>query len=312
MPVDHPLTSILVPIDGTPLSEQALPFALAIAGKTGSVTLLEVVPESEPLRKPFGAITMSAEEVMSMLNELASNDLDRAANHWQDLAAGTTLNRLVGHGDATEVILQSAVDHNFELIALASAGRGAIGRLALGSVTDRVVREANTPVIVVRESDAPSDRALPVVGRIIVALDGSDRALLAIPVAATLAKQLNTEVVALTAVDLPQVVSPYMGYAPAFSPKIYSDLEEESTNNARKHLDEAVNTFEEHGVNATAQLVSGYAVHAIADAATRDDIVVVTSRGQGGIKRWILGSVTERLIRECPAPVLVVPSHHHE
>ena len=121
-----------------------------------------------------------------------------------------------------------------------------------------------------------------------------------------------SDATALTAVDLPQVVSPYMGYAPAFSPEIYSDLEEESTNNARKHLDEAVNTFEEHGVNATAQLVSGYAVHAIADAATRDDIVVVTSRGQGGIKRWILGSVTERLIRECPAPVLVVPSHHHE
>jgi nucleotide-binding universal stress UspA family protein len=38
----------------------------------------------------------------------------------------------------------------------------------------------------------------------------------------------------------------------------------------------------------------------------------MTSRGQGGFKRWILGSVAEKLIRDSPAPVLLVPSHHHE
>ena len=51
---------------------------------------------------------------------------------------------------------------------------------------------------------------------------------------------------------------------------------------------------------------------AILDFAKADDLVVMTSRGQGGIRRWILGSVAEKLIRECASPVLVVPSHHHE
>jgi nucleotide-binding universal stress UspA family protein len=49
---DHPFTSVLVPLDGSQLSEQALPFALAIVKEGGSVTLLQAIPDAEPLRKP--------------------------------------------------------------------------------------------------------------------------------------------------------------------------------------------------------------------------------------------------------------------
>ncbi len=58
---DHPFNSVLVPLDGSELSEQAVPYALAVAGQGGTVNLIQVIPDSEPLRKPFGAITMSAD-----------------------------------------------------------------------------------------------------------------------------------------------------------------------------------------------------------------------------------------------------------
>jgi len=310
--IDHPFSSILVPLDGSDLSEQALPFALAIVKDGGAVTLLQAVPDAEPLRKPFGAITMTAEEVLEMLTNLANADLDRAESRWADLAPGVTITKSAIAGDAATVILETADSQNADLIALASTGRGALGRLTLGSVADRVIRTSEKPVLVVRGFDAPAAHALPQVNRVLVPLDGSDRAMLAVPVAAVLATQLGAAVELLTAVDLPQVVSPAMAYGPAFSPEFYAQIEEATTTTANERLDEAIAEFAKHGVTANKHVMLGSAVASILDFAKHGDLVIMTSRGQGGFKRWILGSVAEKLIRDSPAPVLVVPSHHHE
>ncbi len=309
---DHPFQSVLVPLDGSALSEQALPFAMAIAGQGGSVILLQAIPDAEPLRKPFGAVTMSAEEVLQMLTNLAEADLDRAEAHWADVAPEVTITKKAVSGDAATVILDTAAEQNIDLIALASTGRGALGRLTLGSVADRVLRTADRPVLVVRGYDAPSSHQLPQLNRIVVPLDGSDRSMLAIPAAATVAKQMQAPVELLMAVDLPQVVSPAMAYGPAFSPEFYSELEEQTTRNADAYLTEAVAEFGKHGVEAKTHIMLGSAVAAILDFAKHGDLIVMTSRGQGGFKRWILGSVAEKLVRDAPAPVLLVPSHHHE
>jgi nucleotide-binding universal stress UspA family protein len=306
---DHPFRSVLVPLDGSTLSEQALPFAMAIAGKGGSVTLLQAVPDAEPLRKPFGAITMSAEEVLEMLTNLAQADLDRAEAHWADVASNVTISKAIS-GDAATVILDTAAEQNIDLIALASTGRGALGRLTLGSVADRVVRTADRPVLVVRGYDAPTTHVLPQLQRIVVPLDGSDRSMLAIPAAATVSKQLRAPVELLMAVDLPQVVSPAMAYGPAFSPEFYAEIEEQTTRNADEYLNEAIAELGKHDVTATKHIMIGSAVAAILDFAKPGDLIVMTSRGQGGFKRWILGSVAEKLVRDSPAPVLLVPSHH--
>jgi nucleotide-binding universal stress UspA family protein len=309
---DHPFSSVLVPLDGSQLSEQALPFALAIVKEGGSVTLLQAIPDAEPLRKPFGAVTMSADEVLQMLTNLAQADLDRAEAHWSELAPNVTISKETTSGDAATVILDTADQKNADLIVLASTGRGALGRLTLGSVADRVVRTAERPVLVVRGFDAPTAQALPQVMRVVVPLDGSDRSMLAIPVAAAMATQLNAAVELVLAVDLPQIVSPAMAYGPAFSPEFYAQVEETTTQNANEFLDGAVAEFGKLGVTATKHVMLGAASAAIIDFAKHGDLIVMTSRGQGGFKRWILGSVAEKLIRDSPAPVLLVPSHHHE
>jgi nucleotide-binding universal stress UspA family protein len=247
-----------------------------------------------------------------MLTNLAEADLDRAEAHWADVAPEVTITKKAVSGDAATVILDTAAEQNIDLIALASTGRGALGRLTLGSVADRVLRTADRPVLVVRGYDAPSSHQLPQLSRIVVPLDGSDRSMLAIPAAATVAKQMQAPVELLMAVDLPQVVSPAMAYGPAFSPEFYSELEEQTTRNADAYLTEAVAEFGKHGVEAKKHIMLGSAVAAILDFAKHGDLIVMTSRGQGGFKRWILGSVAEKLVRDAPAPVLLVPSHHHE
>lgn len=305
------LNTIVVPLDGSEQSEQAIPWALALAGQDGSITLLQAVPDAEPLRRPFGAVSMTAEEVAGSLANLANADLDRAESTWAAVTGGVQLSKRVVSGDAADVILTTADELNADAIVMASAGRGAIGRLTLGSVTDRVVRTAERPVLVVRETDV-AKRALPAIGRVVVPLDGSDRAELALPVAAAVARETGAGIVLLSAVDLPQVVSPAMGYGPAFAPEVYADLEQEATASASAHLDEAIATLAGSGVIATKHVALGSAVAAIEDFVTPSDLIVMTSRGQGGFKRWLMGSVAEKLIRDAPAPVLLVPSHQHD
>jgi nucleotide-binding universal stress UspA family protein len=308
----HAIRSILVPIDGTPRSDQALPFALAIAGAGGAVTLLEVVPESEALGKPFGSATLSDEEVATMLNELATDDLQKAASDWQSLAPAVSVNYMVGMGEAADAIMKTAKTQNSDLIALASAARGAIGRLALGSVSDKVMRESEIPVLVIRQQDDDAPRHIPAIGRIFVALDGSERSLLALPTAAALANSTGAEVTLLTAIDLPQVVAPVMGTAPAFSPEMYTQLEDESETAAQNQLAAAIAEIAKYGVTAKTQITVGFAVDSILAAVEPGDLIVMTSRGQGGFRRWIMGSVAERLVRDSPTAVVIVPAHHVE
>jgi nucleotide-binding universal stress UspA family protein len=309
---EHSFSSVLVPLDGSELSEQALPFALAVVSGGGSVTLLQVLPDAEPLRKPFGSVSMTADEVQEMLGTLAEADLDRAEKHWASLAPKVKVTKTVVSGDAATAILETAKSVGADLIAMASTGRGALGRLTLGSVADRVVRTSDVPVLVVRGIDAPDTPTLPMVNRVIVPLDGSDRAMLAVPVAATVSRQLGAAIELISAVDLPQVVSPAMAYGPAFSPEFYAELEAESTRNAGEYLDDALAQLADQGIKAGKHVMIGSAVAAILDFAKHGDLIVMTSRGQGGFRRWILGSVSEKLVRDAQAPVLLVPSHHHE
>jgi nucleotide-binding universal stress UspA family protein len=264
------------------------------------------------VRKPFGSIDISAEEVTKMVTELAMADLDRAVSHWSALAKRTKITKSVVTGDAASVILDAAKSGNVDLIAMASSGRGAIGRLTLGSVADRVIRTAEHPVLVVRGIDAPATQSLPEINRVVVPLDGSDRALRALPVAATAAAQLKASVELISAVDLPQVVAPALSYGPAFEPEIYAELEAQSTTNAEAFLQQASTQLADLGVNAQSHVMHGPAAAAILDFAKHGDLIVMTSRGQGGIKRWLLGSVAEKLIRDAHAPLLLVPVPHTE
>ncbi len=245
-----------------------------------------------------------------MLIGLANEDLDKAEEHWASAAPGVSITKQALSGDAASVILDTADADGADLICMASSGRGAIGRLTLGSVADKVVRTSTKPILVIRENDAMESSTLPKIARVIVPLDGSDRAQLALPVAAVIAKQLGAAIQLLSAVDLPQVVSPAMAYGPAFTPEFYTEIEAETTNAANEYLDQALAVLAQHDATAEKHVMLGSAVAAILDFAKPGDLVVMTSRGQGGFKRWLMGSVAEKLIRECPAPLLVVPAPH--
>ena len=134
-----PFRRILVALDGSPRAEAVLPGALALAARpAGRVTLLRVVP-------PRAGLATSAAE-----------DLDRIAAALVDAGVAVTP-RIVEDDHPAHAILRTGEELDADLLALATHGRGGVSRMVLGSVTDKVVRGTDRPVLVVRPEVASSD-----------------------------------------------------------------------------------------------------------------------------------------------------------
>ncbi|PPD57840.1 universal stress protein [Dehalogenimonas etheniformans] len=140
--------TIVVPLDGSPVSEQVLPMAAELAKCTpdSKIILLEVI-------KPVGPSVIDA-LVLSNASEVETLTPAEAKDYLRQIAAkylaGIHVQILAEEGGAAEIILQTAKDNKADVIAMASHGRSGIARLTLGSVTSQVINHAEIPVLVVK------------------------------------------------------------------------------------------------------------------------------------------------------------------
>ncbi len=144
--------SILVPLDGSPIAEQALGYAQAIAQTGTEIILLRVLPEPEPTPDFHGHLVVAIDEERRRRQQFVRHDLYRTADRLRSTSAGPRVQVVVAQGDPAEEILRAAEDLGVGMIVMASEGQGATGRFALGSVADRVARTSPVPVLVIRDS----------------------------------------------------------------------------------------------------------------------------------------------------------------
>lgn len=306
------MTVVLTPIDGSARALRAVPWAARLAGKEGSVVLLRVVPPqpayAEALLTLAGSGEQGVDRIRREWEQIANADLDEAAATIAD--SGAAVQRDIEEGEPEERIIAAADSHGAEMIVMASHGRGAIGRAIFGSVADRVTRTATIPVLVLRtpEDEAPED---PPVRRIVVPLDGSELAEEALPVALRVAKTLGVPIHVVRAVD-PVATMPVprgaFGVSPIVTAEVADQIWNESEAEAKDTVRDAIARLRNDGAEVDGATLSGSPFFAISDAAAPDDLLVLTSHGRGGVRRWLLGSVAEKLVREAPAPVLLVPA----
>lgn len=113
----------------------------------------------------------------------------------------------------------------------------------------------------------------------------------------------------LTAIDAANLAPPALRYAAAFSQDIANELFAGVRLQVQQTLDRAGAELVRHGIVVHWETLSGPAATAICDAACAGDLIVMTSRGCGGVRRWLIGSVAEKLIHGGPAPVLLLPTN---
>ena len=83
---------------------------------------------------------------------------------------------------------------------------------------------------------------------------------------------------------------------------------QEAEAEARSTVTAAVSRLQAEGVDASGEIVNGSPFFAISEATEPGDLLLLTSHGRGGVRRWLLGSVAEKLVREADAPVMLVPA----
>jgi nucleotide-binding universal stress UspA family protein len=268
--------SILVPLDGSKLAEQALPYAQKLAEPGCQLVLLEVGQDEDDL----GVLERHADSCASLETAV---------------------------GDPAEQIVRVAKELNVGLIVMTTRGRGALGRWAFGSVADAVTQTSPVPVFVVRPRDEDTEIA-PVIQRVVVPLDGSPLAEEALPTATSLARRLHVSAHIVTAIDVTKLLPVEMMPTVAFDASLYVETMAQLEADATAWLTQAAGQLQHKGVATTWAILHGSPFRAITDAVKPGDVIVMTSHGRSGAKRWLLGSVAEKLIREGPVPVVLVPS----
>jgi nucleotide-binding universal stress UspA family protein len=198
---------------------------------------------------------------------------------------GRDVELVVESGAPGERIVAAAVDA--DLIVMGTRGRGAGGRALFGSVADHVARHASAPTLLVRGTDP---EVVPAVARIVVPLDGSTTAEAALAAAATLSDTLGVRPHLVRVVDA----------------STRSANAERLEREAAAYLEGQTAQFRARDIMATSQVLHGPVAPTLLATIGSGDLVVMTPRGQSRVRRALLGSVAERLVREASASVLIV------
>jgi nucleotide-binding universal stress UspA family protein len=281
-----PEMRVLVPLDGSRLSEIALKAVETLAGMSNlKVRVISVVESVDGL-------TEVAQDEM----RVRESNLLRA--YLQDVAARLSENPSVLaadfhvlSGDPAEMIADQVSEFNPQLLVISTHGRSGLSRWRLGSVADAVVRSGVAHCLVV----GPHARMHEAVKAVMVPLDGSESSERAIPKAVEFSKAQHATLHLVRVVDLPVSVSEQ--YQSSFD-----DLEgycNQYLTGLREKISEDVNVCTAVRFGSPADRLMDYA------ASTGIDLIVMTSKGRGGIARTALGSVAGRIIGG-PAPVLIV------
>ncbi|WP_211312322.1 universal stress protein [Halarchaeum salinum] len=139
---------ILVPTDGSPESEDAIDEAMELAELTdATVVALYVVDTSDYSALPESKWSALQEELYAEGEEAVAAVAERGE------AAGVEVEELVVEGSPNEVILDTASEEDCDAIVMGTHGRSGVERFLLGSVTEKVVRHSEIPVLVVRVSE---------------------------------------------------------------------------------------------------------------------------------------------------------------
>jgi len=300
--------SILVPLDGTPFAEAALPTAIRLARACpASLTLVRVIERSAP-----SSFAGSADDHVEWRNTPA----DRSAYYLENLAvriqarSGVNARTIVLRGGIASSIRKQAEESDCDLIVMTSRGHGATGRIFQSSVGSKVTRSAPCPVLFIRHMDASLDWSVHRrFMHVMVPLDGSRAAEAALPMAMTLSR-LDEARLTLFHVAQPQLVAAASASAPLFSarPDIALEEVERMTRDYLQSLVERVQ--QEHASPFTAvHIEDGAPAPAILEYANRSgvDLIAMTTHGYTGLRKFVLGSVAASVLRRTNAAVLLLP-----
>jgi nucleotide-binding universal stress UspA family protein len=286
--------NILIPLDGSPQANVALPLARTLARDLGaSITLLRVV--HWPAEGDNNEATGAAFEMLSRITEELG-------------AAGVSVEAVVRHGEAAEEILEQCRAQHADLILMRTHGRAGLERAVLGSVTQQVLKASHVPVMLLRAGG----RHISQIRTMLVPVDGSPGGAVALGAALRLAQSCGAGL-KLLQVAMPistqfYVYNEYGGFA-----SIDPAWDEQALAAATTYVNGLVKRLEGSKVQVEGQTTLTPDVAAtIVDVADNSsaDLIVMSTQALTGPARALLGSVSDAVVRHARCPVLLLHRSH--
>lgn len=289
---------IMVPLDGSAFAENALPLALGLCMRTGSELRLATVVEG------MSALSMEAWEQEGVAR--ANDYLDAVVNRIVDEGFKGDVETSVVVGDAVVMLEKESTFPGVDLVIMASHGHGALTRLWMGSVADGLVRHADVPVLVVRAEEG--DPAPPIrksVGTILIPLDGSELAEDAMRHATEFGEIFGRAYHLTRIVSYPlELATPYLPHTAQMNQEVF----DEAMRVAATYLEARAEQMRKRGHRVTTSVaVAAQPAQGILDESTAigADLIAMSTHGAGGLKRAVLGSTADKVMRGAHVPVLL-------
>jgi nucleotide-binding universal stress UspA family protein len=268
------LKKILVALDGSRNAEQALPWVKRHASREKAQVILVRAASLDDFGREYVHVEL----------RLAHDYLAQIASKLQ--SAGISCSIVAKVGDPARIIVGAAVRERCDLILMTTRGGSKVKRWVIGGVTENVLRLSPIPVLAIRNRTSALGRGQ--VRRIVVPVDGSKLAESSIPWAARFLKaKIN-----------------FIHVYPE-GPIGLRTRHQRKFETLSARMGQICGELAKKGVKATFSVQSGDAADRILAFAGPSDLVVTTTHGAGGFRRWIFGSVAEKLIHDSSIPVLV-------
>ena len=296
------IRTILVPLDGSEFAERALPIAADLGRRHGASLRLVTVHDRKHAY-------VSTPELMTALDEVDADAQDQAAAYLRrkadEVQAGSVaVTYALRTGDPASVLLDQ-MEQDVDLVVMTTHGRGGISRLWLGSVADRLVRQGDCPVLLLRPDAVPRSVA-ELLEDVLVPLDGTVRAESVLDEVQALMTEPGGTLHLLNVVTQPFLFDPPP--RPSYAAGRAATVEQQRLRGYR-YLRGLAQPLRLAGKAVATQVtVSTDPAEEILAYARHHDIrlVGIATRGRGGFARWAVGSVADKVIRAGSVVVLVV------
>ena len=298
-------SKVLIPLDGSKTAENVLPLARCFARTLQiPVELLGVVDLAEIGRH------LAADQA-SMIRTLLDDTTRRFGDYLERVAKNFPVGQvqcLVRHGNAAKAIIEAAAADKQTLIAMATHGRSGLDRWLLGSVAEKVLRAAANPTLAVRAKEEKNPNwGIATLKRILVPLDGSELSERILPYVEGLAKNHDLEVNLIGVYGGPLVAGGTGDglYSSGQINSLITTIRAETVAYLAMKTDE----LKQKDLKKVAfSAKEGLAADEIITTAQEipDTLIAMCTHGRSGVQRWMLGSVTETVVRHSDVPVLVV------
>lgn len=289
---------VIVPLDGSGFAEAALPAALALTPEPGDRLDFVLVQEVGPAFAIDAWLEAYPEAAQRYLGEVAAR-LD---------AGERTIETTVLTGRPAAELETRARKTGADLIVMATHGRGPVSRFWLGSVADELIRHSHIPVLLIRPSDSEEEgeSTFTLPRRVLIPLDGSERAEAAFDALRTLPLEPEASYTLLRVVRYPdELVSAYM----PSTIQLNQEVVEEGRREAEAYMDRVSRRLQNGGRQVETQVLveSRPAASILAFADDNEcDLIALATHGRGGVPRAVMGSVTDKIVRGTRLPILVV------